>query len=180
MVQYSANFSLSNPQAGTVSFPDSGQKSLIRKLKVTYDVDPAGDYGVVLTKLNGPYGAPPGTQIAVSIVSVSGLTATFSFSGPGTEYGSLEDGNYSLVIGDFSTSFHRFFGDVDGDREVKSLDLSVMQSSMGTRIGMANYRAYLDFASRGYISSVDYASFQRRYTYRLNEDGTITQIDPSL
>jgi predicted outer membrane repeat protein len=122
-VDYSANFNLANPQAGTGTLfagagsvmgdPNfmTGQKSVIRNIRVTYSgyvfldpnlQSPSSNNGLNLIKLNGPYGAPANTLIHAIVSSTlynrttGAYTVLYGFSGAGTESGSLEDGNYSL------------------------------------------------------------------------------------
>jgi hypothetical protein len=184
------------------------QKSLIRNIVVTYSsfvfLDPNANRGLNLVKLNGPYGAPTNTQVHVGVASAvynqsnGNYTVIYSFSGPGTEFGSLEDGNYSLRFNEGgiqgggpggpglspagdpyaaqAAQFFRLFGDVNGDHQVDGTDLAAFQAAYRSRQGMANYRAYFDFESNGLIDSQDYYQFQRRYKTRLNADGSLTAL----
>jgi hypothetical protein len=226
-VQYKAslNPNLTAAQAGTISFvPGSnmstGQKSEIRYVQVTFSgyvfIDPGllvpnSNRGLNLIKVNGTYGAPNGSLVAASLASTSydrvtgNYTVVYGFNGLGSEFGSLEDGNYTLQFNDAAiqgggpggpglagdpfasqaASFFRFFGDVNGDGKVGNTDLTKIQGALNSRAPTtltptSPYVAYLDFSNRGTVTSADYVQFQRRYGYQLNTDGTIAAIDPKL
>lgn len=224
--QYSANFALSATQGGTDNLISGTQligaghqKSVIRYFQVVFDsfvfldpnlFAPNTNLGLALTKLNGPYGAPAGTSIIATLFSATynealgQYTVTYAFTGPGVEYGSLEDGNYTLqfvqagiqgggpggtrltsnVSGNpyvtTAASFYRFFGDALGEGYVNNADRNAIQVAMNSRLGMTNYRAYFDFAARAYINSLDYSSFLKRYGNQLNPTGTTSPIDPTM
>jgi len=123
-------------------FTDAGkQHSVIRHVQVSFTgqvfLDPKQSFGLSLVRLNGPAGAPAGTAIQAAVDSTvydpatGATTVVYRFTGPGTEFGSLEDGNYSLTFNagvqlggpggpalssDGSVSFYRLFGDGNGDR----------------------------------------------------------------
>lgn len=125
-------------------------------------------------------------------------TITNGFNGAGTEYASLEDGNYSLTFnqaaiqaggpggpslsasGDpFNTNaalFHRMFGDANGDRQVDNTDSAVFQASYRTRVGQAPYNSAFDYMNNGLVDSVSYYQFLRRYKLRMGTDGTVVNI----
>jgi hypothetical protein len=194
--------------AGDPNF-NAGQKSVIRNLRVTYSgyvfldpnlQSPTSNRGLDLVKLNGPYGAPANTLIHAVVAStvynrVTGAyTVIYGFSGPGTEFGSLEDGNYSLQFNEsaiqgggpggpglapagdpFATQaalFWRFFGDIFGNRIVNDSNLTAFRQAYRWTIGASAYRAAFDFDGNGVVDVNDYYQFQRRYHLKLNPDGT--------
>jgi hypothetical protein len=220
-VDYSANFNLANPQAGTGTLNpgagsvsgdpnfNAGQKSVIRDIRVTYSgyvfldpnlQSPTTNRGLDLVKLNGPYGAGPNTLIHAVVAStvynrVTGAyTVIYGFSGAGTEFGSLEDGNYSLQFNEaaiqgggpggpalspagdpFATQaamFWRFFGDNLGNRCVNDSNLTAFRQAYRWTIGSPNYRAAFDFDGNGVIDVNDNYQLQRRLHHMLNPDGT--------
>ncbi len=221
-VNYSANFALPAVQGGTSTLVagaagnvNNGQKSAIRYLQVTFSSfvfldpnlqSPTTNRGLDLIKVNGPYGAAGGTLIHANVFSASynrtngNYTVIYSFSGLGTEFASLEDGNYTLQFNESAiqgggpggpglatagdpfaaqaAAFFRYFGDVNGDGQVTNVDLTTMQQSLNSVLGQTKYRAFLDYSGRGYITSADYYQFQRRYATRLNPDGTVTAVAP--
>jgi hypothetical protein len=167
--------------------------------------------GINLLQLNSPYG-PAGsgagatpTLVGVQVFSTSynrttgAYTVVFTFTGNTTEFGSLQDGNYSLSFnasaiqgggpggpalglstfvdpGSYTANFHRLFGDSNGDGQVDNTDLAAFNAAYRTRIGQATYRGYFDFDGNGTVDTSDYYQFQRRYKTKLNADGTITPI----
>jgi len=135
--------------------------------------------------------------------SAGNYTVIYGFTGPGTQYASLEDGNYELKFNAnaiqgggpggpslgssmavdpaaYDALFSRFFGDVsNADRtiQVTNLDLPTMQHAINTVAGNANYYAYLDFGNRAFISSADYSEFNLNYKWKMDTStGTRTQV----
>src|SRR5205807_1965812 len=128
-------------------------------------------------------------------------TVIYRVSGPGTEYGSLEDGNYSLKFNEGAiqgggpggpglssagdpfavtpSTFFRLFGDTNGDMKTTNIDLALMQPAVGAPTASPNYRSYLDFTNRGVITSVDYAQFMRRYGFMLTPAGAMMSVPTS-
>ena len=123
----------------------------------------------------------------------------FGFANPAGQYlvepnGSLTDGNYDVgLVGGLiqgggpggaaltnpgTRSFHRFFGDFNGDRKVNNVDLAAMQAALATLPGSAAYRGYFNFDTVDLISGADYNAFVRRYRNQLNANGTTTPIVP--
>jgi autotransporter-associated beta strand protein/YVTN family beta-propeller protein len=193
----------------------NGQKSIVRNLQVTYSsyvfLDPnlqttaanaqgQTNRGLNLVELNGPSyqtgntSVLGGRTIHATVVSTvynrttGAYTVVYAFSGPGTESGSLEDGNYSLQLiasaiqgggpggpglataGDpFATAaaqFWRFFGDSNGNRVVDNSAVNAFLAAYRSRRGFtANYRAYFDFNNDGYVDSVDNYQLQRRRNF---------------
>ncbi|MFO0841496.1 MAG: autotransporter-associated beta strand repeat-containing protein [Gemmataceae bacterium] len=221
----SVNPGLTAVQAGTSTLLaggnlNNGQKSAIRFLRVTFSSfvfldpnlqSPTTNRGLNLIQVNGPAFLPGNTNPALGRLIRAGVSGTvynrltgaysvtYNFSGPGVEYGSLEDGNYTLqfnraaiqgggpggpalsVAGDpfaaQAAAFHRLFGDANGDAVVDAVtDLAAFQAAYRTRIGQAAYRAYFDFLNNGIVDSVSYYQFLRRYKTRLNPDGTLTPV----
>ena len=85
-------------------------------------------------------------------------------AGSGTLAGSLPDGLYTLtasasaikdlagnaLTADYSTRFHRLFGDSDGDRDVDAVDLAVFKQAYGRP---ANYVWWLDYDGGGQVGT---------------------------
>jgi autotransporter-associated beta strand protein len=155
---------------------------------------PGGPGAVTVTALSAYY------DVAASKYRVVfGYSGSSAVIDPGSA-GSLADGNYTLTVTNgvqsggpggnpvtgapVTSMFWRHFGDIvtgtttptapNGDRWVNDADLSGMRSALRSRVGMANYRADLDFNNDGIIDSTDYNQFLVRYHHRLNEDGSIT------
>jgi autotransporter-associated beta strand protein len=228
--QYSASFDsrltavqqgTDNLVSGTQPTGTGHQKSVIRYFKVVFDSfvfldpnlkTPTTNLGLTLYQLNSPYGPAgnsPGSPVLITAKLFSALynesngqySVIYSFTGPGTEYGSLQDGNYSLQFNEAgiqgggpggpslttnisgnpyvnaAAQFFRLFGDSLGRGQVDDTDLTAFrQANTPSRIGMANYRAWFDFDGNGVVDSSDYYQFMRRYKTKLNPDGTISII----
>jgi autotransporter-associated beta strand protein len=220
----STNSSLTPTQAGQGTLVNGSsqgneQMSTIRALQVTFSSfvfldpnlqSPTSNRGIDLMQLNSPYG-PAGSGgsatpqlVAVQVFSTNynratgAYTVIYTFTGPCTEFGSLQDGNYSLSFNagaiqgggpggpaltgsytsaeSYTADFHRLFGDSNGDSQVDNTDLTAFNASLRTRIGQTGYRAYFDFDNNGTVDTSDQFQFQRRYKTKLNADGTISPI----
>jgi hypothetical protein len=128
-------------------------------------------------------GASQAVAAAASLQTSGGKsTVTLTFSGNGTEYGSLADGEYQLTIhadkvhsattdddlfgGDqvfgaqATDAFFRKFGDATGDRLVDWRDLSQFDAAY---LNAADYQWQFDFDHDGRIDAVDFFQFRSRY-----------------
>jgi hypothetical protein len=95
--------------------------------------------------------------------------------------GSLQDAIYRVTIdptkvtgatltgSNLSTTFHRLYGDIDGNGTVNSADYFKFKAAFGSSTGQANFNADFDFDGNGKINSSDYfkfkANFGRKFTY---------------
>jgi hypothetical protein len=143
---------------GTQVNDGSVQRSQVSSLTVTLNEN------VTLTsnafKLIGPGGMVTYTQIASSPTQVQ-----LSFS-------QLPDGVYTLTLlaanatdsanqpltSDYVFSFHRLFGDANGDRSVNSLDFAAFRSSFGTANSL-----FFDADGDGNVGANDFAEFRKRF-----------------
>ena len=102
--------------------------------------------------------------------------ATLTFSGANATAGSLDDGNWTLVVhrtqvsavgtmaGDFNQAgIKRLFGDASGDGVVNGLDFGLFRNAFGTTAGDANYLNYLDFDGLGVVNGLDFGQFRNRF-----------------
>ena len=123
--------------------PDqTGQRSMVRRMEIVFDgtfsvpVGAVSGTGFVLTNTT------TSSNVGLSVISATSAagktTVVFEFTSSIQASGSLTDGNYRLVIdyaalgidgdadnvvgGTRTISFHRLFGDSDGDRDVDSRD----------------------------------------------------------
>jgi autotransporter-associated beta strand protein len=194
----------------------TGQKSIIRYIQVTYSSSvflapnfqsATGNFGLNLIEVDGPNFQEANTNpangrlIHATIVSSvynranGNETVIYGFTGPGTEFGSLEDGNYQLQFNESAiqgggpggpglspagdpfavqaAQFYRLFGDVTGDRMVDNTDLAQFQAAFESRIFVTSYRSYFDYDGNGVIDSADYSEFQRRMNTQLSPVATI-------
>jgi hypothetical protein len=156
------------------------QRSKVTRVAVTFDGVVTLDAGAFTLTGTTRTGAAQSVQtVTVSTAVVGGRTvATLSFSGRGTDQGSLADGLWTLrVIGskvhdtstgltmaaDYTYGLHRLFGDANGDRRVDSVDKAAFDAAYGTRLGQAGYVDYFDFDANGAIERKDRDQFNTRY-----------------
>jgi hypothetical protein len=121
---------------------------------------------------------PGNPGLAASDVSTATQTIVrLTFTGSAVQFGSLPDGNFSLVVlslqvhdgfnqtlaANATSDFFRYFGDVNGDRTVNGLDLGFFRNAFGTQTGDPNYLSYLDFNGDGVINGFDLGQFRTRF-----------------
>lgn len=160
--------------AGTVIDDGGVQRSRIASLRVNFSEPVAVASGATMGEaftLTGPGGA-----VALSAtLDGTGLFATITFQ-DGTTGGSLNDGNYTLAIvanklvdaggqllGGSTNSFHRFYGDANGDRTVNGGDFFFFRPAFGAAAGDANYRRFFDYLDDGLINGADLTEFRIRF-----------------
>jgi hypothetical protein len=178
----------------TVVNGGAAQRSMLTSLVVTFSeaIDVAGILpGAFSVVKHG--GAAVGT---VNVAWSAGNTvATITWSGAGTTAGSLNDGNYSLVIdhtkltdaafnaldGDVATpgaqdyvfgasqsdKFFRQFGDVNGDRKVNGADYAAFTNAWLSAVGNSNWNSAFDYNNDGKVNGSDYAAFTNRWLMTL-------------
>jgi hypothetical protein len=61
------------------------------------------------------------------------------------------------------TSLFRLFGDVNGDKAVDGLDLTMFRNAFGSVQGNASYVPFLDFNGDGAIDGADLTQFRNRF-----------------
>lgn len=175
------------PPTATIQIADgSAQRSSIRLLTITFSETvnfPDGMAAAIQLQRVGP-GAPTGTvvldtQQAGNVVSVLFNDPTFA---AGTTK-SLIDGNYNLTLvatkitglggsfdgnndgkggDDAQVSFHRLFGDSNGDRVVNSTDFAAFRLVFGTN------NAVFDFDGDTNVGAGDFAAFRLRFGIMLD------------
>jgi hypothetical protein len=175
--------------AGVVIGDGTAQRSMVTVLTVTFStlVSLDGDaFELRRTSDNAL------VTLSETIAEVGGRTqVTLCFNGDPTEYGSLADGNYQLIVhgdqvhdvvyglaldGDYvfgdqlCDAFFRFFGDSDGDRDVDNLDFARFRNSYNTLSGDSANQACFDNNADGAVDNVDFAAFRLRYPSRLPSD----------
>jgi hypothetical protein len=154
----------------------TAQRSSIRLIQVIFDwpVTFAGNPANAFV-ITGPNGTVV-PSVDLSLSTPTQTVARLTFSGPGTQFGSLVDGNYTLRVvasqistggvsmtADHVTSFHRFFGDMNGDRHVDIADFGQFSLAYGAHSTDTNYRAYFDWNNDGVIDIADFAQLALRY-----------------
>lgn len=158
----------------------TGQRSRITQLRVVFD-------HIVQYGQNGPLGAfvlermangvPVGSVTFTVNTAVVGdhTEATINFTSD-TTGGSLNDGRYRLTVlanqisvqgaslaANATSSFHRLFGDINGDERVNIADYGLFSTSYGKSVGDAGYLDAFDFNGDGRVNIADYGQFAGRY-----------------
>ena len=110
--------------------------------------------------------------------SAASSTYVLRFAGSVLEGSSLPDGVYDLVVhasavrnaaneplggSDRKYTFHRLFGDHDGNRSVDNWDYFQFSRGYRTSTGNAAFNGAFDANSDGVIDSLDYGQFTARY-----------------
>jgi len=126
-----------------------------------------------LTRQGG--GSPTITR---QISEVNGQTqVVLTFSGSGTNAGSLVDGNWTLkvvksrvhnaghrpaiMVADAPNAFHRLFGDSDGDRDVDGTDQTAFNSALGLTDNVS--LATFDYDHDGDVDASDQTQLSLRF-----------------
>ena len=115
------------------------------------------------------------------------LNASVDNSGPATvvtltfadnqTFGSLIDGDYTLTVlaaqvqdiaqnamaVNATNTFHRLFGDLNGDRFVDGTDGAQFGGAFGLQLGDGGFLALFDFNNDGFIDGTDGAQFGARF-----------------
>ncbi|MBX7103761.1 MAG: hypothetical protein K1X57_06755, partial [Gemmataceae bacterium] len=159
------------PQVTAIAINDGSiQRSVIRSLRVTFDRTVLLDPGTFVLTRQG--GSPVTVTVATQIVAGQ-TVATLTPTGSGTEFGSLVDGRYSLTVvaskvhdpavtaltmtADATTTFHRLFGDADGNARVDVVDFAAI------RLSLFGNAMTFDFNNDGTVSTADILQFRSRF-----------------
>ena len=172
----------------------TAQRSEVRKVTLQFNQPVTlGSGAVTLSLLNtGRSGANDGSAptdvsaaLATPATTDGGLTWTYTFqtsdSAVVDSTSSLKDGIYTLTVNpasvtggtltgtNLSTTFHRLFGDIDGNGTVNSADYFKFKNAFGSKVGQLTYNPNFDFDGNGSINSSDYfkfkANFGKKFTY---------------
>lgn len=165
------------PTVTSVSIGDgSAQRSMVRSVTVVFDR--------VVNLLPGAFelalagGIAPNVGVWTSTAN-GRTTATLTFGGTGVMAGSLADGVYTLrlvaskvvdaanasnfMAADRVETFHRLFGDVDGDRDVDSTDYVAFRLAFLATPVFTSF----DVDGNGAVDSLDFRQFSLRFGRRL-------------
>jgi hypothetical protein len=164
------------------------QRSRVTSLSVTFDsvVSFSGTVAsaFTLTRTGGGSVAFSASTSVIGGVTVVTLT---NFTGTETQFGSLSDGRYTLTalaaqisaggvlldgdgdglpgdnftFGDAQGLF-RFFGDINGDRNVDIADFGLFSSTYGLNSGQTGFISAFDFNGDGVIDIADFGQFSIR------------------
>ena len=165
------------------------QRSMVRSLTVTFDTEveiAAGAFSLTQT-LNGNSNNFTIADADVSTSLVNGKTVavlTFANRTTGIFGGSLADGNYTLTVdstkiqtvvgndamtANHTDEFFRFFGDVDGDRDVDALDFNAFRATFfkAAASDPNNFNDLFDFDGDGDVDALDFNEFRTRFFKQL-------------
>jgi Ca2+-binding RTX toxin-like protein len=123
--------------------------------------------------------------------SAGDTVATLTWSGTGTTGGSLNDGDYSLLIdhtkitdlalnaldgnavtpdtqnyefgAEQADSFFRLFGDINGNRIVNTIDYLAFRQAFGKSPSDPLFNSAFDYNGDGVVNTVDYLFFRQRF-----------------
>jgi hypothetical protein len=62
-----------------------------------------------------------------------------------------------------SLTFHRLFGDVDGNKAVNNADFGLFRNSFGKSSGDAGFNRAFDFDNNGVVNNADFGQFRNRF-----------------
>ncbi|MDB5357081.1 MAG: tandem-95 repeat protein [Phycisphaerales bacterium] len=166
------------------------QRSLVRSLKFTFSSPVTLAAGAITLALLNTGGsgtndgsAPTNASIALGTPTspdgglswVVPIVTTSTFSA----LGSLIDGIYTATVhaslvtdvlnrqltgGDQTKTFHRLYGDINGDKRISNADFAFFSNTYNASFGQANYNPYFDFTNKNAkIGNADFTQFANRY-----------------
>ncbi|HEV7298355.1 MAG TPA: glycosyl hydrolase [Tepidisphaeraceae bacterium] len=138
------------------------QRSIVNSWVFTFDRPVAFDSTSIVMQRRGGSSV---TSMSFSLVNASKdlMRYALTFSDASHIGGSLPDGVYDLRIGTTGATytFHRLFGDVDGNARVDGSDFVAFRAAYGT--GVAGYNPAFDYNGDGLIDGTDFVAFRARY-----------------
>lgn len=174
-------YTVAAPAIASVQINDNAvQRSRVTNLTIVFNqvVTLASGIPTNAFMVTGPTG-PIAFTVDLSFSTPTQSIAKFTFTGPGTEFGSLSDGNYTLTIlanqvvdaygqslddnndgvpgGNYIFTFHRLFGDADGNGTVSAADFNAFRLAYGTGPSI------FDFNNDGQTNAADFNQFRTRY-----------------
>jgi hypothetical protein len=182
----STSFNNGTTAAGTTN---QAQRSEVRKIVLAFSSPVqlgAGAVTLISYAGNDTTGAQSDASAALGTPTTSDGGLTWSIPVlPNTAFsdatGSLKDGIYKVTVNpadvtggtlggtNLSTTFHRLYGDIDGNKTVNSADYFKFKAAFGSTTGQPNFNSDFDFDGNGKINSADYfkfkANFGRKFTY---------------
>jgi hypothetical protein len=175
---------------GTQIDDGNRQRSVVRSLKFTFSSAVTLSAGAItLAQLNtggsgindGSASTDASAALGTPTTSDGGLTwvVPILHSTPFSDAsGSLTDGIYATTVhatlatdaygqhltgGDQTKTFHRLFGDINGDKRVNASDYQQFAAAFGSDTMTANYNTYFDFNHDGRINATDYQQLTSRF-----------------
>ncbi len=145
------------------------QRSMIRSLTVSFNqpITPAAA-AVTLYRRSAIAGGAP-TQISGFTLTTSndGRSQVLSFTGASFPGNSLADGVYDLIAMGTTYTFHRLFGDADGDGDVDGVDSVAFNSTYRKLSTSTGYLWYFDSDNDNDVDGIDAALFNTNYRAKL-------------
>jgi autotransporter-associated beta strand protein len=165
------------------------QRSRVTSITVTFDtvVAFASTPGAAFTLIRNSDSAIISFTATASVVGGMTVVTLDNFTGTATEFLSLADGRYTLTAlanqitaggvqldgngdgtpGDNFTfgdpqGLFRFFGDINGDRNVDIADFGVFSSTFGLTSGQMGFISAFDYNQDGVIDIADFGQFSIR------------------
>ncbi|WP_146460163.1 SdrD B-like domain-containing protein [Rubripirellula tenax] len=166
------------------------QRSRVDTMTIEFDTDVILQAGAITVTKRGTGGGLAGVVIS-PLPGATARIFTLTFSGNFTEFGSLADGNYQLTVdaskivsvdgtgldangdgitgdnfefGDVaSDKFFRYYGDVDGDRDVDGSDFLYFRGAYGKSLGQVGYSQSFNFNLDSIVNGSDFLQFRGRY-----------------
>jgi subtilisin-like proprotein convertase family protein len=151
------------------------QRSRIASLKVVFSdlIQYVGSASAAFTLSKQAGGTVALNVNTVTVGNHSEAMLTFLSD---TTFGSLNDGRYTLTVNanqvrsfagvnmtaDSTTSFHRYYGDANGDAAVDIADFGMFSGAFNTSTGQTGFLAYFDYDNNGTIDILDFGQFSIR------------------
>ncbi len=151
------------------------QRSMVTSLEVQFSEAVYANNGGPALKLTNLTASLDASGAALQGTGVGGATIRWTF--PALTGGSVPDGNYVATViasavtdaagnalaADNSQSFHRLFGDQDGDRDVDFVDLFAFRETFGRTSAEAGFDVRFDFNGDDVVGLEDKAALQSTY-----------------
>ncbi len=168
------------------------QRSRVTSIDITFDtvVTFAGAVADAFTLSRIGGGAVGGFTAVANVVNGVTVVTLSGFTGTETEFGSLADGRYSVLVranqvssgglqldgdgngtggddyalnGTAANGLYRLYGDVSGDGVCNALDYGLFRPAFGSSVGQSAYLDFLDIDGDGFINAFDLGEFRTRY-----------------
>ncbi|MDB5358229.1 MAG: polymorphic outer membrane protein [Phycisphaerales bacterium] len=179
---------------GTQIDDGNRQRSVVRSLTFSFSTPVTLSAGAITLALSNAAGSNSGTNDGAPPTNASAALGTPTTSDGGRTWvvpflksvagftdgsGSLVDGVYTATVHsnlvtdafgqhltgvDPMKTFHRLFGDINGDKRISNADFTFFSNAFGATFGQPNYNRYFDFAgTNGKISNADFTQFSNRF-----------------
>jgi hypothetical protein len=150
----------------------TAQRSQIQSATVTFDTAVTLDSGAISVSRR----TAGAVTVASSNPSGDGRAWQLAFSGTSTLNGMLIDGIYDVTVvaskvhalgftlgTDRAFTFHRLYGDYNGDKTVNNTDAFQFNKAYGTSAGQSGYQSFFDYDGNQTINNTDAFQFNKRY-----------------